>query len=232
MNTIVPFRVPDRVRPLALWLGLILCIWQGKALAQHPLSITDQALPPFNAGVDIRVPLHATGGVPPYSWILTGGSLPDGVFLDPAGCLCGRPTKTGTFALRLTVTDSARPAHTINKDFTAVVTSALLLDWVAAPRVDSTHINGAIQVSNSSRDDFDLTVIVMAVNEIGRATALRYEHFTLRAGRTNFQIAFDSSLPRGAYVVHADAVAEIPAKTAILRQRLETPSLLQVSKGP
>jgi hypothetical protein len=33
-------------------------------------------------------------------------------------------------------------------------------------------------------------------------------------------------------VIHADAIAEIPARGAILRQRLQTPQPLQIAQGP
>jgi Putative Ig domain len=191
-----------------------------------PLVVTDQILPSLNVGVDIRVPLHATGGVPPYRWTLTAGDLPPGLNLDPSGYLFGRPLKPGTYEFTLTVTDSARPAHAIIKDFKSRVTAALLLEWLNPPSVQGDQITGSVQVSNGTEeDDFDLTVIIVAVNEFGRATALGYQHTTLKPGVTNFPIQFGSTLPAGAYVVHADAIAEIPPKNTILRQHLQTPVL-------
>jgi len=199
----------------------------------QPLAILDQSLPPLHAGIDARIPLHASGGVPPYHWSVTAGDLPPGMALDSAGFLIGRPSKPGDFAFTLTVTDSAQPAHSVNKELRTQVTAALLLEWLRPPQVQGTEINGAVQVSNGTKDDdFDLTVIIMAVNEIGRATALGYQHVTLKAGVTNFQVPFGSTLPAGAYVVHADAVAEIPARNTILRQRLQTPVALQIVQGP
>jgi hypothetical protein len=201
--------------------------------APQPLAILDQSLPPLHAGIDARIPLHASGGVPPYHWSVTAGDLPPGMALDSAGFLAGRPSKPGDFAFTLMVTDSGRPAHSINKEFRAQVTAALLLEWLRPPQVQGTEINGAVQLSNGTKDDdFDLTVIVVAVNEVGRATALGYQHMTLKAGVANFQVPFGSTLPPGAYVVHADAVAEIPARNTILRQRLQTPAALQVVLGP
>jgi Putative Ig domain len=201
--------------------------------APQPLAILDQSLPPLNAGIDARIALHASGGVPPYHWSVTAGALPPGIALDPAGFLFGRPSKPGDFAFTLTVTDSAQPAYSISKEFRTQVTAALLLEWLRPPQVQGTEINGAVQLSNGTKDDdFDLTVIIVAVNEIGRATALGYQHMTLKAGATNFQVPFGSTLPAGAYVVHADAVAEIPARNAILRQRLQTPVALKIVQGP
>jgi len=215
-------------------LTLLLAIISTLAAAQSsaPLTILDPSLPPLDVGVDIRIPLHATGGMPPYHWTVTAGDLPDGVVLTSDGFLAGRPIRPGAFAITVTVTDSGHPAHSINKDFRSLVSAALLLEWLRPPAVHGNQIDGAVQVSNSSQDKFDLTVFIVAVNDIGRATSLGYQHFDLAAGKTNVPISFTETLPPGAYTVHADAIAEIPAKTTILRQRLQTPVPLPVTQGP
>jgi len=211
----------------------VLCLG-GFLAAQtaQPLAILDDNLPALAAGVDIHIPLHATGGVPPYLWSAPPNDPPEGVVLTPEGFLTGRPAKPGAFTLTITVEDSGHPAHTISKSFRALVSAALLLDWLRFPMIHGNRIDGAVQVSNGSKDDFDLTVIIVAVNAIGRATALGYQHFNLKAGAANTQIPFGETLPPGAYVVHADAVAEIQAKNSILRQRLQTPVALPVTLGP
>ncbi|HLX83743.1 MAG TPA: Ig domain-containing protein [Terriglobales bacterium] len=227
-----------RIGELALaFAALALVIGLGRPLAaqttaQTPLAIVDEPLPPFEAGVDFHAILHASGGVPPYVWSPVDGDLPDGINLSPEGLLSGRPTKNGTFTFTLKVEDSGHPSHSITKEFRAVVTAALLLEWNQPPKVRDNRIDGVIQVSNSSRDIFDLTVVIVAVAENGRATAIGYEHFPLKPGTTNFQIPFGNTLPHGGYVIHADAIAEIAARNAILRQRLQTPQPLQVAVGP
>ena len=217
---------------MRLILGLAALTLSTLSFAQPPLSILDASLPPLDAGLDIRIPLHATGGVPPCHWTVTDGALPDGIILTPDGILTGRATQPGAFAVTIAVFDSARPAHSISKDFRSLVSAALLLEWLRPPAVHGNQIDGAVQVSNSTQDKFDLTVFIVAVNDIGRATALGYQHFDLAAGKTNVPITFIETLPPGAYTVHADAVAEIPAKTAILRRRLQTPAPLPVTQGP
>jgi hypothetical protein len=212
---------------LSLVIGLC-----GPLPAQMPLTIVDEPLPGFEAGVDYHVLLHANGGVPPYVWSPVSGDLPEGINLSPEGMLSGRPTKNGTFTFTLKVEDSGHPGHSITKDFRALVTAALLLEWNQPPKVRDNRIDGIVQVSNSSRDVFDLTVVIVAVAENGRATAIGYEHFPLKPDTTNFQIPFGNTLPNGGYVIHADAIAEIPKRNAILRQRLQTPQPLQVVIGP
>jgi hypothetical protein len=74
--------------------------------------------------------LAAQGGVPPYSWSLASGSLPDGMtlvspgetygYLNPGWTyLVGRPVKTGNFNFTLKVTDAA--SNSTTKAFTFVV---------------------------------------------------------------------------------------------------------------
>lgn len=214
--------------------SLIAVFCSAFALAQtvQPLAVIEDTISAVDAGIDVHIVLHAQGGIPPYHWKVASGDLPGGLELTPDGVLKGRPAKSGIFPFTVTVEDSGHPAHSINKDLTASVTASLVLDWLQMPLVRGNRIDGIVQVSNGSKDDFDLTFIVVGVNDIGRATALGYQRFKLKAGMTNLQIPFGTTLPRGAYIVHADAVAEIPQKNAILRRQLETPAPLPVTQGP
>jgi hypothetical protein len=220
---------------LAPWLfafALVICCCGLLAAQVPPLAVVDEPLPPIDAGVDFHISLHATGGVPPYVWSVASGDLPEGINLGAEGVLSGRPTKPGEVTVMLKVEDSGHPAHTINKEFKVVIASSLLLEWLEAPKVRDNRIDGTLQVSNGSHDSFDLTVVVVAVAENGRATAIGYEHFPLKAGSLNFKIPFGNTLPHGGYVIHADAIAEIATRNVILRQRLQTPQPLQVVQGP
>jgi hypothetical protein len=197
-----------------------------------PLAIVDETLPSLDPGVDVRIPLSARGGVPPYHWSVTSGDLPEGISLTPEGVLVGRPAKDGRFTYTVTVEDSAHPPNRVNKELQTVVSASLVFEWLRPPTVRGDRMDGVVQLSNGTKDDFDLTFIVVAIAENGRATALGYQHFTLKAGTENFQIPFGQTLPHGNYVVHADAVAEIPSRNRILRRLLETPAPLPVTQGP
>jgi hypothetical protein len=213
-------------------LAILICFCSLLAAQVPPLAVVDEPMPPIEVGVEFHVLLHATGGVPPYVWSVSGGDLPDGVTLTPEGLLSGRPTAQGDFELTLKVEDSGHPAHTINKEFQMVVTASLLLEWRQLPKVRDNRIDGSVQVSNGTRDTFDLTVVIVAVADDGRATAIGYEHFPLKPGATNVEITFGNTLPHGPYVIHADAIAETPKRKVILRQRLQTAQPLQVIQGP
>lgn len=51
--------------------------------------------------------IPATGGTPPYTFAITGGSLPPGLTMSAAGLISGTPTAAGTFTFTVTVTDAA-----------------------------------------------------------------------------------------------------------------------------
>jgi hypothetical protein len=212
--------------------AILICFCGVLAAQVPPLAVVVEPLPTIEAGVQFHVLLHASGGVPPYVWSIAGGELPAGVTLTADGLLEGRPTTPGDYELTLKLEDSGHPAHTLNKEFRLVVSASLLLEWLQSPKVHDNRIDGSVQVSNGTHDTFDLTVVIVAVADNGRATAIGYEHFPLKAGSTNVQISFGNTLPYGGYVVHADAIAEIPRRNVILRQRLQTPQALEVLQGP
>jgi hypothetical protein len=108
------------------------------------------------------------------------------------------------------------------KDKATASKAPLTIEWTTAPHLDASTISGTVTLSNQTNQDFDQTVIVLAVNEVGKAFALGYQHFTLAHKTTSVPIKFSSQLPPGRYVIHADAIAEVPAKSAIYRARLQS----------
>jgi Putative Ig domain len=219
--------------------AVVVVVFISAAFAQTPgttaptLTITSQALPTAAPRQQYDFTLEATGGVPPYRWEVTSGELPNGVDLNATtGVISGVPAETGQFEFVVTVSDSAEPPHTATRNFAIGSVEALSLEWSTEPHVDQDKISGAVKVANGTRDAFDQTVIIVAVNEYGKAFALGYQRFELKPDNVKVNIPFSSTVPRGRYKVHADAIAEISSRHAIHRNRLETPEPLVVSSPP
>jgi hypothetical protein len=191
-----------------------------------PFQIVTQNLPVPVAGQQYRVQLKVVGGQPPYHWSILGNPLPDGLRLDPQrGVILGKPVSSTEFSVQVQVADSSEPPLVITKLLVASATAPLTVTWAAAPQVAQSNIVGAVRVSNGSKDTMDMTVIVMAVNEVGKAFALRYEKLNLAAGMDSPDLKFDVFVPSGQYVVHADAVGEVADKNAIYRDRRQVDGL-------
>jgi hypothetical protein len=89
-----------------------------------PLAVTTTALPTVTTGVPYTAPLAATGGVPPYTWLV--GGLPPGLTLDPAtGVISGTATELGNYSITVQVTDSNSPPTTATTDLSIVVAAPL-----------------------------------------------------------------------------------------------------------
>jgi Putative Ig domain len=179
-----------------------------------------------------RFQFQAHGGIPPLTWTLMAGSLPTGMKLGSDGTMAGTPGSVGNFRFTVSVSDSSRPVQTARREFVLHVVPPLLLEWKREAKVSGNRIDGSVQVSNGTEDDFDLTFIVLAVAENGRAVAIGYQRFPLKTGTTGFEIPFGDTLPNGSYVVHLDVVAEVAAKDLIYRARLQTKDRLAVVVGP
>lgn len=217
-----------RLIPLAAFLAVFL---GALSAAETPLTVVEDSLPPLSAGDQFKIVFHAKGGAPPYHWSVDG-KLPDGLNLSHDGVLSGRPAQSGSFTVTIILSDSSHPSHPVQKTFHADVASTLTFEWLDSPKVHDNRIDGSVQVSNGTRDVFDLTVVIVAVADNGRATAIGYQRFPLKPGSNNVPITFGNTLPPGPYVIHADAIAEITAKNSILRQHLQTPTALHIVGGP
>ena len=78
------------------------------AASTGALTITTaNPLPSGTEGQAYSTQMAAQGGVPPYTWARTAGSLPAGLTINTAGLVSGTPTSAGTQTPTLQVTDSA-----------------------------------------------------------------------------------------------------------------------------
>ena len=99
-----------------------------------PLRITTSSLPSSNVGSPYSAAVAAVGGVYPYTWAITSGSLPTGLsFNTSTGAISGTPTVRGTWNFTAQITDSETPpvhlsaplSITINAGIVTITTSSL-----------------------------------------------------------------------------------------------------------
>jgi Putative Ig domain len=171
-------------------------------------------------GQYVARPLRSNGEVPSGQVTVVDGKLPPGLAISTNAHLYGTPTEAGRFTATLATRDSkgeARYSLTLE-----VVSETISISWKDAPQTDGDSISGSVVIDNRLPRPADLTVIIVAVNEINKAFALGYQHFPITPGKTVPTIKFGSTLPFGKYIVHADAVAEVPSNKAIHRTRVQT----------
>ena len=212
----------------ALLLGIFARVPAAQEVGAPLEIVTERGLPKAILSANYEVKLAAKGGVPPRTWAVIAGALPPGLSLDPvSGTISGTPTALGLFRFAVEVSDSDDPVDTRTREFTLAVISALTVEWKNPPAVTQDGIVGSVKLTNQTANDVDLTMIVVAVNEIGKAFVLGYQQFTFAAQNTIPEIPFGSGLPRGSYIVHVDVIAEVPEAGAIHRARLQTSEPLE-----
>jgi hypothetical protein len=69
------------------------------------LAIQTSAVPPGSVGAAYSTTLTAIGGTAPYTWSITGGTLPPGLALGASGALSGTPSTAGTWSFTAQVGD-------------------------------------------------------------------------------------------------------------------------------
>jgi hypothetical protein len=175
--------------------------------------------------------LRATGGTEPYHWRVIDSSLPRTLRLSDEGVISGALGQPGEFQFTVLVRDNSSPPKQAKQTLILKTETPLTADWVRKAQVNDQRIDGSIKISNHSGRDFDLTFIVLAVNDIGRATAIGYQHFPLKKNTTDMEIPFGETLSAGNYAVNVDVVGEEPISKNIFRARLVT-GKESITQGP
>ena len=180
-----------------------------------------------------QINFHARGNyVPVLHWRVESGALPPGLKLEDNGALQGEAERAGEFQFVVAVRDGGNPQQAVQRRFVIKVEDGMTLTWKVPAHVTGNRIDGSVEVSNITADDMDLTFDVKAVAENGRATEIGYQHFPLKKGTIAMALPFGETLPHGAYLVYVNLVGEVAKRNAIYRQRMQTPTALQVVVGP
>jgi large repetitive protein len=96
------------------------------------VRIASDTLPSGSTGGPYVITLSAAGGVPPYNWSTSSGSLPPGLFLNAGtGQITGTPTFTGSYSFTVQIADSL--GAQVSKDFTIAITLGLVITDCPTP---------------------------------------------------------------------------------------------------
>jgi hypothetical protein len=113
-----------------------------------PLALTFAAPPAGTAGAAYTNTLTAAGGLTPYTWSVSAGSLPPGLQLGAAsGTISGTPTVAGTFSFTVQVSDA--DARTATQPTSITVGGGMLSVSIPATVDLGTVSSGAASLSGN-----------------------------------------------------------------------------------
>lgn len=160
-----------------------------------PLSFLTKQLPDAAHDRAYSYGLQASGGISPYTWAVTSGSLPGGLSLSPGGVISGTPPDvasdtTSNFAVQ--VSDYSNQPATLTQSLSILVRSGSLgrneTCGTATP-----ISNGAIRASISPYGDVDVYSFQGTAGS--QATIQIYaQRLTLYEGSTSTDVFLDSFL--------------------------------------
>jgi hypothetical protein len=104
--------------------------------ATKHVKIVTPSLPNGALNVSYNAALAADGGVSPYTWAITKGTLPAGLNLDSgSGAIYGVPTASGDFTFTAKVSDNSTPvkSHTQRYTITIVDVAGLIIATMSMP---------------------------------------------------------------------------------------------------
>jgi hypothetical protein len=155
--------------------------------------------------------------------------LPPGLNLQEQGELSGEVSQQGQASFTVAAIDS-NGKRTL-QNCVLITETPLIALWSNRAQVNANRIDGSIKVSNTTGRDLDLTFVVLAINDLGRATAIGYQRFSLKRNTRDFELPFGETLAPGNYTVNIDVIGEEPQSQTIFRSRMVTANLA-INPGP
>jgi Bacterial Ig-like domain len=142
--------------------------------AAAPTITTPSPLTAGTVGTAYSQTFAATGGTPPYSWLVTVGTPPAGLTLSAAGVLSGTPTTAGTSNFTVQVTGGAASTSAF----------VLTINAVGGQDITAPTVTSRSPDNNATGVAFGAAVTGTFNEEIDPAT-LTAASFLLRAGVDN-----------------------------------------------
>ncbi len=138
-----------------------------------PLTINPGTLP--TPTIAVRYPpqsLSATGGIEPYSFDVSGGSLPPGLSLSPDGVISGMPKGSGPYSFTIRATDStAGTALTGTKSYSLTVPLPTLVVSPTSPAEGTKGFAYSQQFSTSGGTE-PITYQIMSIGGLPAGLSL------------------------------------------------------------
>ena len=152
-------------------------------------------------GLAYSVTFSATGGVAPYTWAVSTGTLPSGITLSSGGVLSGTPTASGDFNFTIQATDNNSAAGAepytwhINPTLTVTNSSPLSSGFLGIPlTISLTQTGGeATYFWDLSAGSLPPGLLISNANDVGQIsgtpTTVGSYNFTLRVTDSLGQVA-------------------------------------------
>jgi hypothetical protein len=104
-----------------------------------PVSIATSSVNEGVVGRSYSVTLTASGGTPPYRWMLAGGTLPSGLNFSANGTITGVPNSAGSSNFAIQVIDSSSPVRLNSKWFSITIRESS----AGLPSISQVRIKGS-----------------------------------------------------------------------------------------
>jgi hypothetical protein len=169
-----------------------------------PLAVSTSSLPAATVGDSYSQDLSASGGISPYSWSVTSGSLPAGLSLASDGTVSGTPTAVGSSTFTVQATDSGSPAQTATQQLTLTVDPAAgggtscqttATSFISADCYASSQ--GAIDVTAATGDTNPSEVDGNQAAQLANGDYLEYNNVNFGSGSTQFDAQVASGAGAG-----------------------------------
>lgn len=163
-----------------------------------PLTIVTTRLNMGREGDAYSESLLASGGLEPYKWSLSSGTLPGGVTVEEAGSITGTPSENGRFSIGVMVEDSLGTQRTQDVDL-VVISRAPMVSTSTVPkgRVGAPYDTTIRATGGTPPYSFDLgggaLPMGLGINNEGGITGTPEESgdfvFTVRVEDSEFEVA-------------------------------------------